>query len=585
MRDIDLGIDILLSEQGKALWSEQTKREALRFLRKRSGEMNGRQIRALARAIVDGPPPAKKAKVQDEEAVRRQEHSIRVRLRKLAEGGAQLPKYAEKVLNRIDQKMPWMPGDEHQEEYALFISRHSGREEEASPSLDFSEMEPEDFVDWANQLNGLPWEVGDGWDEFVQSNADATIQLLRDVSTQGIWPIAPWYTVLDKREPKSRWSKRQYADIGRILLTFPDENLAQLALPAARWLEVFRKKIGKRLRIEVFQKIWRASLLQEEPKQEIDFNLTLNHAGGVLAQCLYDELAEKIPQVRQGENYGFPRNLESCFELFDDSESLSARLARARLSSMLLILLRVDASWTERVLLSRMDADSEKFDALLWEAFLWRPRWSDDLLIAFKDRLFKVLSNLGLVGQSVRRNAAQLFVHMAIPPGRGVSTEEAKAVLHSFEPSDLANSAWALKDIVQAAGNKSERLWDETIEPWFTSAWPKKPASRSSALSSNLAWMAISSGKAFPKVVRAVEGVLIAEEHETALFHLSEEENRCHFTTRYPRETLMLIDKLVGEKERLHIGDRISALLGSIEKADSSVKRLASYRRLRIKLT
>ena len=150
---------------------------------------------------------------------------------------------------------------------------------------------------------------------------------------------------------------------------------------------------------------------------------------------------------------------------------------------MLYTLYRIDPNWTEKALLGRMDLDkAAEFDPYLWEGFLWSPQFSDDLLAAFKDIYFKILNNLGQIPERSRDHAAQLFIHMAIPPNRGITTEEARGVLYSFDSSALSNAAWALRDLLMGAEDKSLVLWRETIGPWFAEAWPKRPMDKSQTL-------------------------------------------------------------------------------------------------------
>ena len=171
----------------------------------------------------------------------------------------------------------------------------------------------------------------------------------------------------------------------------------------------------------------------DAPEGDLGFDMTLNHAGGVLGNILYDEMAEYIPHVLAGENPGLPRQLRSDFDKIAEGESPSAKLARIRLAPMLYVLHRIDPEWTRRALLGRMDVDdSESFDAHLWEGYLWHARWSDDLLVVIKELLFKVLRHLDLIPERIRSHGPQLFIHMAIPPGRGIDRDEAKGVNSVF---------------------------------------------------------------------------------------------------------------------------------------------------------
>src|SRR3546814_5241214 len=139
-----------------------------------------------------------------------------------------------------------------------------------------------------------------------------------------------------------------------------------------------------------------------------------------------------------------------------------------------------------------------RFDHHLLKAYLWSPRWGDDLLPDLKPLFLGILANLEVVPERVRDHAPQLFIHMAIPPDLAITREEAMGVLHGLGPDLLADAVSALRAIVEAAGDKSKELWERSIGPWFRSVWPKRMQDRSQELSERLAWLATNSGNAFP---------------------------------------------------------------------------------------
>src|SRR3546814_3625129 len=136
-----------------------------------------------------------------------------------------------------------------------------------------------------------------------------------------------------------------------------------------------------------------------------------------------------------------------------------------------------------------------RFDHHLLKAYLWSPRWGDDLLPDLKPLFLGILANLEVVPERVRDHAPQLFIHMAIPPDRAITREEAMGVLHGLGPDLLADAVSALRAIVEAAGDKSKELWERSIGPGFRSVWPKRMKDRSQELSERLVWLATNSGK------------------------------------------------------------------------------------------
>ena len=585
MLDVNLGLEVLLDGPYPALWDHHIRRETLRFLRKRGEDIPRRDLTRLIKAILEGPPRQQDRKdLTGDEWIELRDRAIRLRLHKLAESGAPLPKSAQRVYDRIQRKWPWQPRGDRSEEFSFFMPSGFVDYDEPGTVEDYASMSVESFVQWSETQTGNPWDCGGGWHVFVESEPKLALKLLEGAAEHGAWPISPWYAALSRFEQAGNIPKRLEREIAGTLMGMPLEALTKLALQAARWLENARPRLGKTLRQNLWRRVWDASLMGDPPEGDLDFDLTLNHAGGILGNIIYSEMAEYIPQVAPaGESPGLPRQLRPDFEKFADDDSSSAKLARVRMAPMLYALYGIDPDWTARTFFSRMDLDhTTTFDPHLWEGYLWSPRISDDLLTAFKVLFFKVLANLERIPDRVRNHGSQLFIHIAVPPNRHITTDEAKGILYKMEHDELADAAWTLKDVLQAAGDKSPALWRETIGPWFDAAWPKRPRDRSQSLSEKLGWMAIDAGDAFPDVVRAINGILTEEEWQGALFHLMTKEEETRIVSRFPRAALTLADKLVADRSHL-VGDTLKTLLDAISRADPKLKGTASFKRLALK--
>ena len=298
---------------------------------------------------------------------------------------------------------------------------------------------------------------------------------------------------------------------------------------------------------------------------------------GFWGRVLYKEMAECIPNVSAGENPGFPNSSHPDFEAIAAKDHPPARLARVRIAPMLAMLYRIDPDWTERAFFRRMNPDDEEaFDPYLWEGYFWRGmRYSADFLKAFKPLLLKTLRKLDLIPEHVRDRGIALFIHMAVPPDRGIDMSEAKSVLWSVGTERLTDAAGALGDMLRGAGEKSPALWRETIAPWFAVVWPTRTQDQSQDLSTQLARMAMDSGNAFPCVVDAIEDILTSEQYNAALFQFDQTD----LASRYPEAALILADKLFGDDDH---GDRdlLRNVLAAVSKAKPELKKTESFKRL-----
>ncbi|MCY4532898.1 MAG: SIR2 family protein [Gammaproteobacteria bacterium] len=575
--DIDGGMEILLDGSKPALWDIYTLRETSRFLRKRGADITSDRLARLIEAILQGPPEgAYSAGLSVKERENWRDRAILLRLYKLIESGARLPQHALETYEHIRGERQWNPCGDQSEEFVVFGSSnlHGFRFGDGESLENFAGMTIEQFLKWSEtqaQNDSHPWDCGGGWAGFVKKDFSGALRLLRDAAARGVWPIPPWYMIL------SEWNQNKggkqldegQKEVAILLSGMSSQALTGLADQAARWLENNRLRLGKRLRQQVWRRIWKASLNSAAPSGDLNLDTATTHAGGILGKVLYQEMAEQIPKALPGQNTGFPRLLKLDFNRLVASEDPSVKLARVSMAPMLFALFRIDPDWTQRTFFVRMDPeDQEMFDPYLWEAYFLHLSWTSDLLKAFKSSFLKVLKNLDLIPIRVHSKAIRVFVHMAIPIGRGIDTVEAKDVLWQLSPRGLIFAAMALRDILQGADKKSSTLWRETVGPWFKEVWPTRPKDRSPELSRWLAWMASETDAAFPEAVETIKDVLMQEEYSSVLRKLIGKEKDCKLVRRYPCATLILMHRVVHDES-----DEVSleSLVGMITEAQPGI--------------
>ena len=581
--DAKFGLEILLSGPQPTLWDHHIMRETLRFLRKRGQHFCEEQLTCLIKAVLKGPPRQMyREDLTDDEWRAVRDKRILLRLHKLKESGVSLPRSAQEAYERIQSDQQWEPPGDHSEEFGLFISSGTAAFEriDSGTREKFEEMSIEQFIQWAETQVGehiKPWECSGGWHLFVENNIQGAVKLLKGASDNKIWPVPPWYTVLGAFEKKEQENitKDLMRDVAGILIVMRKQELASLAFMAARWLEKVWRQLSEKLREKLWKKIWNASLEGEELVDNPDFDMTLNHAGGILGNVLYEELSERISKVVTGQNPGFPKRLQPHFELLTNNDHPSAKLARVRLAPWLFALYQINPDWTAQTFFSRMNPEDEvMFDPYLWEGYFWYSRCSPDLLTAFKPLLLSILSHHDLMPGRTPERAITLFVYLAYRPDRGIDTDETKGVFWKLGTDELAVAAAALSDMLEASGDRSSALWRDTIAPWFGKVWPKRPKDKSAKLSEQLALMAVMSNTAFPLVVEAITGLLVPEEWSITLYQLLEKEEETKLVTRHPKHTLMLLHKITSTGSN---PDNLSKLLEIVSTAEPGLKKTACF--------
>lgn len=554
----------------------------MRYLRKRGRYLNKLELSQLIKEILAGPNREKYHVMDDDEWRNFSNYEKSLRLNKLVESGAAIPKYALNALDKLQQGRPWRHRGDHSEEFPLFVGTGGGFVDfdDAGQLENFSKMDGTTFIEWAKTQNNKKWDCSGGWAVFCDDDPDAALALLEFAGKTSFWPIAPWYDALSRfMQNAKKLSKKQPRRLADLVLDIDANSLTALDLQLSRWLEIYRTSLGKRKRREIWKKIWDVSHPNRR-EIDVDFDTTLNHSGGILAAILMAELGEYIPTVNAIDTPSLPKQLRKYFMLFQDDESQSAQIARIRLASSLLYLYRIDKDWTKSTLIDRMDPQtSQKFEPGLWEAFLWAPRIAEDLFQELKIPFVSILQNLNLIPKRVHSNAVQLLIDIAVPPDRGIAVIEAQKILQDLEPEDLGSAASMLSRKVTNSGSKSHVFWRETVGPWFSKAWPKHQDAKTGRISQEFVSMAIGAGDAFPAVLENIKDIVQPVEWGNPLRSLGN--SKLH--QKFPEQVWHLIKLLVDEKTHL-AGTRLADLLDEIELIEPAIRDDQGFQVLRARL-
>ncbi|MFV1850593.1 MAG: hypothetical protein ACMZ66_07790 [Thalassospira sp.] len=507
MLDPSIAIELLLSGSPPTLWNTQTQRETCRFLRIQGKSLNDELLNKITSAIVNGPPRSMfREDISDADWHRRKDRETWLLLSKLNQSGAELPEDAKSCLMEIIARYPeWKLDNSHSEEFPFYVS--SGWREREKIDIDFDQLSLLDLQKWASDEEARRWDLA-GWDKYCDHNPENALERLVDLSEFSAFPKTIWDVALWRFTENKEFSKKNSERLGTAVLNLPLDVIGHIHVSAARWLKATSSELSEATLLRVWKHIWNGSKSQHE--QEIPtINTPLNHGSGILADVLISSLASDHPSVRANGTYDILPSYQELLDLVALDNSYGARLARLSLSNQLLYLFRLTPKWTRECLIHRMNPASADFDETVWTGYLWSANISEDLLKEIKPSLIKVLKEPQHLVESDRQRAVDLFIIVAIPPRKSLTTDEARAVLDTFSAEQLSDAARALSRMQANAGNKSDTQWTEIVGPWFSKAWPKKVAAQSSDVSDNLAWMAIESGRAFPEVIETIKDILV----------------------------------------------------------------------------
>ena len=583
----DLGVDLLLNDKYPPLWDHCLTRETLRFLRKRGGSIQKERLDVLLREVLLGPPREQYLDgLTDDQWKRWCGHEIRRRLEKLNESKAHLSKEAIDMYNSLpeDQTVRPRSGGSHREEFDTFIAVGWGGVPDFEDPATVGELKNWPigrFVEWAREYEHQIWTLGTAWEEFVRRDRPAAAHRLLQAGEHDCWPRGLWsqllYVVEDGVE---NGDKKALRAVSAGLSQMPAKALAEVSVEASRWLSGNRTELAPQERLVLWNAIWQASLTSDDTGEAgiADLVRALNHAGGILGEILFAELADDIPNVGPRQNPGLPRRLREEFALIGEGESLSCRFARISMAARLVELYRIDPTWADNALLSRMGNESggSVGEAGLWEGYFAGRQCSEDLLAAFKEKLLGVLKGLGKLSARARAGAVHHFIHLAIWQDRGISREDAKAVAWEWDQTSLAEAAWAIADVLAAAGNRADVLWEELVGPWFLAIWPGRKKDKTPAVSEALCRIALAVNVTFPDVVETIRDFLVPRLRDDSLDLVAKRK----LATRFPEATATLLGRIVDEGDDEDSKETAHKLLREVMKAKPSLRERQEFERL-----
>ena len=209
----------------------------------------------------------------------------------------------------------------------------------------------------------------------------------------------------------------------------------------------------------------------------------INHPVGHITQALLNFWLKSSPN----DNDNLQVDVERLFTHICDTKEETLRHGRVLLASRLIALFRVDRPWTEKHLLPLFDWAVNKAEAkAAWEGFLWSPRLYRPLMIAFKTQFLETARHYEELGDH-RRQFAAFLTYAALDPVENYTHKDFQAALAAFPQEGLNESASALSQALEGAGDQSEEYWNNCIQPFWQHIWPKSRDLASNSIAESLA--------------------------------------------------------------------------------------------------
>lgn len=532
-------------------------------------------------AILTGPPRSMFWKDGSEERFNEfVTLSIWLQLARLHSAGVKLGRTAANRMNAISQANPtWELAKDERDEFSYWMVSSSDPDFEDDQKTDLTPRKRNELVVWLRKppASRLPFHQ-DTWRETCRSRFFHSAFALCDLTLEGYWPSQRWAEALQVWREEGQ-VVRSWRFIAPLVLTMPDEVLQEIASSFTSWLEVVAKGLDRHT--EVFLKLCRRILTLPDWESVATYepvSHAINHPVGQVTQALLTLWFRRRPN----DGDGLPADLKPLFTELCDTRVAHFRHARVLLASRLVALFRVDRPWTEANLLPLLDWTVDASEAqAAWNGFLWSPRLYDPLLIAFKAQFLETARHYAELREHSDQFAAFL-TYAALEPVNTYTARDFQAALHALPEEGLRESAQALIQALEGAGEQREEYWLNRIQPFWQSIWPKSRHLASNGIAETLARLSIVSRGQFPAALKAVIDWLQPIEHPHFVVHLL---NKSNLSERFPKDALGLLDAIIVDQPwpTKELGSCLSDILKSAPSLwqDVRYQRLHEYFRRR----
>ncbi len=297
----------------------------------------------------------------------------------------------------------------------------------------------------------------------------------------------------------------------------------------------------------------------------------INHPIGHVTQALINLWFKQNPN----DNDLLPADITSLFTHLCDVSIDRFRHGRVLLAAHLIALFRVDSAWTERHLLPLLSWEKSNEARALWEGFLWSPRLFPPLMLKFKKEFLESAKHYAELGEH-RKQYAAFLTYAALGPLQGYTAEEFRTAIESLPAEGLAQSARALSQALEGAGDKREDYWKNRVLPFWNDIWPKSRELASPQIADSLARLVLAAGTAFPAALQTTQDWLKPNEHPGYLVRRLHDSGLCQ---RSPAEALQFLHLLIADDVQW-ISSDLMKLLTAIVNSAPSLSRDVRYQRL-----
>lgn len=574
-------VDWLLANHAWWLWSTDTGREVFRLLVLQGRQLTGTAQDRLETAILAGPPRAMYGDgIEPDQWQDLVVRSIWLCLSKLNASGITLGAAAKARLIELSNAYPqWQLAANERDEFSHWMSGTGDPDFEASRDIDIAPRRRRELVSW---LKKPPPEkrpfYEHTWREVCRTRFFHCLYALCELARSDQWPAERWRDALQVWSEEGM-AKRSWRYAAPLVQTMPDTVIHEIAHGVTWWTEAASKSTNEHedilldlcrrvlaLPLEAGSEMTRNGEPIDQPVTE-----AINHPVGHVTQALINLWFKRNPN----DNDQLPADIKPIFTELCNVQVGRFRHGRVLLGSRLIAIFRVDRPWTEQYLLPLFRWDNPDEAKAVWEGFLWSPRLYQPLLIAFKPQFLECANHYTNLGEHAQQFAAFL-TYAALGPTEGYTVEEFRSAVGALPQKALEESAQALSQALEGAGDQREDYWKNRVLPFWQYIWPKSRNLATPRIAESLTRLIIAARSEFPAALTAVQDWLRAIEYPHYVVHLLQESG---LSKQFPADALRLLDAVIDDQQ--WAPQELGQCLDEIVGAAPQLAQNAGYLRLR----
>jgi hypothetical protein len=567
--DVDLGVEQLMRANSIYLWTTPTRRECLRFLRKKGAQISEPAVILLLEQIRSGPPRTlfnSEAPKESLESYMSQEKFHR--LAKLRESGC-----------KIDLTQAELEGvaalnlyDNRQEEFVVW---HEPLQ--LQKAISATGIPPNELIKLLKENNFEGVDALNEWRYAVEKKPGWARKQLLQYAKDGSWQSSLWsqaFVALMRKRIDSKLPKT-LCGFFQILLDYkPGPALVgEFSWAAADSMRSILSNLPSpepKSFWDVWNLLWVGAESVPEHEDQDAVNMALNHPCGRLVEVVFERLGKRSLK----RNSGLPIEVLSCIQTVVSSPRNAGRVM---LASRLHYLFWIDPNWTKQYLLPHFSWNSDGATSH-WQAYLWSSKYWDELLSEIKSSLIEGLNKENALGREKYERLVQLLVNTLVTLPTQYAEQDFVLITANSSVSMLIAMANSFAEILSYTQGDKTKIWREVVSTTLLKLWPRMDNLNTAETSKALARMILQADKSFPEAVDSISALIKKSEN---CGDIVVKIQNSKLPAEYPEAIVTLLYLLLADSESNRAYGALKEILERFNTVDLNNENLAKLRHLR----